>query len=569
VSSAEANLANLEIGQATVEEPARRLFSGPQGWALCLTLLLATGIGRIVSTYHVFNHTIDEPSHIACGIEWWEKGTYTIEAKHTPLARISVALGPYLAGVRGTGATKWQETYPILSSNGRYWQNLTLGRLGVLPYFIIATIVVFLWTKRLFGAPAALIASAIFTFLPTILAHSAVATTDVPLAAMFCWALYAFTLWLRQPTFRTALHFGAATGLALCSKFSTVVFLPACAGPIFISYLVAGKRNWQPLLRSFVVAVLCALVVTWAIYRFSHAPLSEVTKAPDRVATKIFGRSSRMAGFVHQVTSKVPLPAPELFDGIRFLRHQNQAGSRGYLFGHIKEGGWWYFFFVAIALKTPIAVLFLAGIGSLVVAGRYRKNRSDWECAAPLISAVMIMVVTMPSRLDSGVRYVMPMFIFLSMLAGLGLWMLWTRSDHRMLYRTAAVALSAWLIVSSVRAHPDYLAYFNEFGGSDPSRLIVIGDYDWGQDLTRLAKYAHQNSIDHMTIAYDGFFDPDSLDLAHSQRLPCGATPSPGWVALEMRRLRVYPDCYPWLGDRSPVARVGKTMLVYKFDGQQ
>src|SRR5262249_49893959 len=150
-----------------VEEKSAELFSRFRVQAICLAFLLAVGIARIISTYHVFNHTIDEPSHIACGIEWWEKGSYTIETKHTPLARISVALGPYLAGVRGTGATNWQDTYPILSANGHYWRNLTLGRIGVLPYFIITTIVMFLWTKRLFGPSTGLAAAAVFTLLPT------------------------------------------------------------------------------------------------------------------------------------------------------------------------------------------------------------------------------------------------------------------------------------------------------------------------------------------------------------------------------------------------------------------
>src|SRR5271169_437925 len=176
-------------------------FSRPAGWALCLTLFLGVGIVRIVSTYHVFNHTIDEPSHLACGIEWWEKGTYTIEAKHTPLARISIAFLPYMAGLRAPEQfTKWEDTYPILSADGHYWRNLTLARIGVLPYFVICALVVFFWTKRLYGPVAGLVAAGIFTMLPTILAHSAVATTDIAFTAMFCWALYAFTSWLRQPT---------------------------------------------------------------------------------------------------------------------------------------------------------------------------------------------------------------------------------------------------------------------------------------------------------------------------------------------------------------------------------
>jgi hypothetical protein len=43
--------------------------------AVLLLILIASV--RIVSTYTVFNHTSDEPNHIACGMEWLDRGTYT------------------------------------------------------------------------------------------------------------------------------------------------------------------------------------------------------------------------------------------------------------------------------------------------------------------------------------------------------------------------------------------------------------------------------------------------------------------------------------------------------------
>jgi len=525
---------------------------------------LAIAVWRIVSTYHVFNHTIDEPSHIACGIEWWEKGVYQIETKHAPLARISVALGPYLAGVHAIEASTWRDTYPILSADGHYWRNLTLGRIGVLPYFVIATIVVFLWTKRLFGAPTALLAAAIFTLLPTMLAHSAVATTDVPLAAMFCCALYAFTLWLREPTWRTAAQFGVTTGLSLSTKFSTLVFLPACAAAILVFYAAAGQRNWRALFRTLAVVALCAFFVTWAVYRFSHAPLNQVTKLPDRAAAKVFGNSSRVTAAVHHVTSWVPVPAPELFDGIRTLRNQNSEGYRGFLFDRVRMGGWWYFFLVALALKTPLAVLLLAAVGVVAVVRRYSRNRGDWETVVPLAAAAMVMIVTAPSRINIGVRHVLPMYVFLSILAAVGLAMLWARRDQRLISRTAAILLCAWLAISSARSHPDYLAYFNEFGGRDPSRLLVVSDFDWGQDLARLSTYLREQQVKHVTIVFDGYFVPDSLGLPETLLITtqCDAKPA-GWVAMEVRRARLHPDCYPWLAQQHLITTVGKTMWIY------
>lgn len=531
------------------------------GWTLVLTALLVIAVLRIVATYHVFNHTIDEPSHIAGGIEWWEKGTYTLEPKHTPLARISVALGPYLAGVRGTGATRWQDTYPILSENGTYWRNLILGRLGVLPYFVIATLVMFFWTKRLFGVHTALLAVAIFTQLPTILAHSSNATTDVPLTAMFCCSLYGLIVWLREPAPKTAALLGVATGLALCTKLSTLVFLPACALPLLVTYYLSGKAHWRSLLRTTPVVVVLMAVTVWGVYRFSHVPLEQVTHIPDRAAAKVFGRSSRITGMVHVIANHVPVPAPEFFYGIRMLRDQNREGSRGFLFGRVREGGWWYFFFVAVALKTPLAVLLLAILGSIAIWRKYWHNRVDWEISAPLLSFVMLMIVTTPAHLDSGVRYVLPVFVFLSILAALGLSTLW---EHRRRAPARALAgiLFAWLAVSSAWCHPDYLAYFNELAGSDPSRIIVVGDLDWGQDYSRLASFLRERSVTHVSIASDTFFEPGPLGLPETTLLGCNEPPH-GWAALELRRLRLHPECYQWSAQQQLVAKVGKTMLVY------
>jgi hypothetical protein len=529
--------------------------------AACITLLLLVAGLRIVSTYRVFNHTIDEASHIEGGIEWWQKGTYTLEPKHTPLARLSVALGPYLSGARWTNPRSWTEAAPVLSANGHYWRNLTLGRMGILPYFVIATLVVFFWTKRLFGAAGGLIAVAIFTQLPTVLTHSSVATTDLPLTAMFCWALYAFTRWLEDPSSKTAALFGVATGLALATKLSTLVFLPACALPIFVAYARNRNWNWRVLIRGLAVAALCGFLSLWAIYRFSHAPIASITQVPDHAASRVFGPSSRVTGLVSSITHHVHLPAPELLDGVRFLRNQNSAGSRGFLFGHIKEGGWWYFFLVALALKTPIAALILGVIGAVVVVLRYAKNPSEWQFIAPLTSFAMIMLASMPSNLDSGVRYVLPVYVFMSTLAAAGALSLWN-SRKPVLARGAVTVLLAWLTVSSAICHPDYLSYFNELGGKDPSRLIVVGDYDWGQDLSRLATYVREHSIQHITIAYDGFYVPEALDLSNSEHLFCKANPS-GWVAVEVRRARLYPECYPWLPKQNRVAVVGKTMWIY------
>src|SRR5271165_2422004 len=224
-------------------EPRPSFLQRPAVSMIVVALLIGIGILRIVSTYHVFNATIDEGPHLACGIQWFQ-GTYTYDQKHTPIARISVALLPYLAGVRGQGDPSfWQEGVLVLSSGGRYWHTLTLARIGVLPFFVLCTVFIFLWTKRVYGYATASVAAGIFTMLPVVLAHSALATTDIALAAFFTLAVYAFTRWLEAPNWRTAAGFGFATGLAISTKLSTLAFLPAAMAGILLLYFVTKRRD--------------------------------------------------------------------------------------------------------------------------------------------------------------------------------------------------------------------------------------------------------------------------------------------------------------------------------------
>jgi hypothetical protein len=556
---------------------------------LAVALLIVIGILRIVSTYHVFNGTIDEGAHLACGMQWFQN-VYTYDQKHTPIARVSIALLPYLDGLRSYGdRSYWQEGVLLLSSGGHYWHNLTLARIGVLPYFVLAIVVVFLWTRRVHGSTTALIAAGIFSMLPVVLGHSAIATTDIPLTAFFLTAVYAFTRWLSAPSWRTSAGFGIATGLAIATKLSTLAFLPATMAGILPLYLATRRRTvsrvseshdgagpWkmQNVMGSIAIIMTCILLVIWAAYRFSHAPIYQFSTAPDKIATALFGSSSSAAKGVHVLTTKLQLPAPEFYSGLRELRDMNRLSPPSYMFGQVKHGGWWYFYPVAIAVKTPIAVLLLAIIGAVSLAVRWFRTRTDWQQLVPLVAVLAIFVIAAPSKLDMGSRHVMPIVAFLSMLAAVGAVRLWnpraarahdSQPESRVALgagRAAVMVLSAWFIVSSVRAHPDYLSNFNELGGSNPSNILVISDLDWGQDLTRLATYLREQQVKHLSMAYNNYFDAAALGLPETVALKCGE-PATGWVAIEEDGARVHSECYQWITSQPLRAYIGNSMRVY------
>src|SRR5215469_15121981 len=109
-------------------------------WAvLAAAALVVIGSLRIISTYTVFNHTIDEPDNLAAGMEYLSTGRFLYEDVHPPLARVMAAIGPFLAGERfHRGPDSFQEGYRILGTGAHYDRILALGRAGILPFFWIA-----------------------------------------------------------------------------------------------------------------------------------------------------------------------------------------------------------------------------------------------------------------------------------------------------------------------------------------------------------------------------------------------------------------------------------------------
>src|SRR5262245_6269156 len=182
---------------------------------------------RIVSTYSEISPTWDEPGHMACGLQYLAQHVYRYEAQHPPLARVMSALGPYLAGARPLGIKNQdQEGVAVMYRDGHPAQMLTRMRLGILPFFVAAAFVVWLWARRYFGAAAAALATGLFTLVPTVLAHAGVATTDMPLTACLSAAFFALLLWAGTPTWQHSVLLGATTALAVVSKFTALGFLP-------------------------------------------------------------------------------------------------------------------------------------------------------------------------------------------------------------------------------------------------------------------------------------------------------------------------------------------------------
>ncbi|MDD5657089.1 MAG: hypothetical protein PHF00_07530, partial [Elusimicrobia bacterium] len=119
------------------------------------------------------------------------------------------------------------------------------------------------------------------------------------------------------------------------------------------------------------------------------------------------------------------------------------------------------------------------------------------------------------SKTQIGYRHILPVYPFLVVLGGCGgawLWRLgWKRG------RPAALALAAWLPVSVARAHPHYLAYFNELTGgpAEGYRALIDSNLDWGQGLKPLARSLAAMGNPPIYLSYFGVADPSYFGIRY------------------------------------------------------
>jgi len=541
--------------------------------------LAVIALVRIHSTYHVFSQTTDEPAHIATGMEWLQFGTYTFEPLHPPLARVAVALGPYLTGLRlQDHRNLWVEGNELLQTRGRYLHNLALARLGALPFFLLAAWVVWYWTRMRYGDAAALVATFLFTTSPVVLAHAGLATTDMAATATFALALLAYINFVERPTYRRSVLVGAAAALAVLAKFSALVFLPACGLTLLFARRLwdrqkqndtqAGRASWG---RAIALSALVMFLVVWAGYRFSVSSAADAAARPHYTIDQLVGTSGTLHNTAYAVAEYPFIPAPALLQGLAKLRFKEAAGHKSYLLGQVRQTGWWYFFPVALAVKSTIPFLVLALIGAFYLGGSVRREEGDWIAVAPVVAALTLLVVCMPSHINIGVRHILPIYPLLAIIGGVGACRLWAKPGHA--GSAIVLLLLAWQLISSIRAHPDYLAYFNQFAGAHPEKVLLDSDLDWGQDLLRLSAELQQRKGEQVSIAYAGSsqLDLSNFGLPAFQVLAPGQSAT-GWIAISLLKLKVGgpgqpDDGYSWLEAYQPVALVGRSIRLYYVPG--
>ncbi|MBI3447632.1 MAG: glycosyltransferase family 39 protein [Acidobacteria bacterium] len=526
--------------------------------------LLAAAFFQMHFASAVTSATVDEPAHVTSGYLSLARFDLTINREHPPLTKMIAALPllllhPALPAVTpdapppGTEDFEFDYSRKFLYRANRPDEILAAARAPIMLLTLALGALVFLWARDLAGDAAGLAALFLYCLEPNILAHGRLVTTDMGAAAFSTAFLFALRRALRGGSTRSYAVTGLLLGLALLSKFSTLLLIPLAAALSVADRLMAPRAERPPTApvaaRTWILRAAILLAVAWLVLEAGYG----------------FG------GF----------PLPRLYsEGLALARAKN-ATVEGptYLHGAISPDGFRSYFLVALAVKTPIPILIFGATGIFALAAS-RKGREG--ALFPLFgAAAWIVAMSVLTRAQIGYRYVLPAIPLLCVLGGVGgaaLWgpgsgsraglRGWGRGARVSVARGIAATLAMWLALSAVSIYPYHLAYFNEIAGGPDNgwKWLVDSSLDWGQDLVGLKRRLDSLGDPVINLFYFGTADPDALGIRH---FPYGEN-RPGLFAVSATHLAgVYlpdPDYLADFRSMRPVETIGHSIILYRLD---
>jgi 4-amino-4-deoxy-L-arabinose transferase-like glycosyltransferase len=480
------------------------------------------------------SETFDEPAHLYAGYGYWLHSDFGINPEHPPLVKLVAALpllrdkphypDPVNIFFRFQSAMGGMT---MMSAPGAQ-TILAHARFAVSIFAFALGLLVVLAAREMFGDAAALVALTLFVFDPLILAHGPLIGTDM--GATFCIfaAVYAFYRFFKRPSYLRLGVCCLAAGLALAAKHSAILLFPILAMLIVGELLfVRGHESTSkpaipPLSRwlkgagVFATILVAAIAILWAFYGFRYAarPAGEQIIPPtDAYIQELHYPVERaVIGFAarHRL-----LPESYLF-GFADVTMLSREGRPMFLLGKRYAEGKWFYFPAAFLIKSTIGFLLLLAL--LPFARALRQIPFRREAVFLILPPLIFFGAALTSKLNIGIRHILPAMPFLILLAAAGAVALARQSRA---WAWAVGVLVALHVASSLHAYPNYLPYSNEaFGGpSRTYRLLEDSNVGWGGGLKALDSELAARNISQCWFAYSALPNPADFQIP-CQRIP-------------------------------------------------
>ena len=583
----------------------------------------------------------DETAHIGAGYSYLTQKDMRLNPEHPPLIKDLAAIPLLFLNLNfPTNTDAWQNQI-----NGQWDQGggflfdfgnnadkiLHYARLPIMLLSLLTGLVFFLWSKKLFGSRVALLALFFFAFSPTVIAHSRYVTTDIAATFGFLIGLVAFIGFIQHPSRQRLIVAGIAFGISQVLKFSLFLLVP-----IFLIlgafWLLADEEIWEHknrlklLLKKAIklyfkigIIFLIGFAIVYGVYvwhTWNYPQARELRDASSIISG--FRPHSFVTLDLWLIGHNATRPLGQYLLGLMMVAQRTAGGNSAYFSGQVSSSGWYEYFPTLYLLKETLAfhILTILALG-LAIGKIFRAReksffalrvwlRNNFPIFASIFFIAFYWASSVSNPLNIGIRHVLPTFPFIYMLVAreLVIWISGPKLHEVRSFRDIFFALAkkifaplpkiflvglavAWIALNILAAFPYYLSYYNELAGGSANGYYYATDsnYDWGQDLKRLA----YKTVDFpgKKIYLDYFGGSTSSNGAQRYWLgdrympwysSYGQPPSGSIFAVSANSLmgsqaqavKGFPapkpeDTYSWLRALKPIDRAGISILIYRI----
>jgi len=499
-------------------------------------LLLAILVVQLAFSIREESITWDEDDHIYAGYMSLKTGDFGLNPEHPPLVKMLAAL-PLLAMDLKVPPLQGREFKHEAFLNGKDFvfgndadKVLFRARMAASILTVLLAVLVFCAAREMFGLAAGFVALTLLVFDPNLLAHGAFVTTDAGLSCFLFAAIYAFYRYVKQPTAGRLVVVGIATGLAFATKHTGFLAAPSIALLALVEWLRTRKSEaparrfaFSRAAASLAVIAFLSVGLLWAFYGFRYASRPAGLELNPPAAEYIKGLSRPNELRLLQTISQHKLLPESYLYGLADVRMISDFYA-SYLLGKPYPHGVWFYFPVAMAIKSTIPFLVLLAISIWAIMRRKLPAREVWFLTLP---SILYLIVAMSAHMNIGMRHVLPMYAFLTVLEA-GAAMALGRQSRNWL--AVALVLLAMQVITTVKAYPNFIPYANELWGgpSQTYKLLSDSNADWGQQLKATSRYLQQRGVKECWFSYFA----EGVVPYQYYGIPCKPLPTPDaqWI---------------------------------------
>lgn len=504
------------------------------GIVLGAALLLAVMAAELALSARQQSQTFDEAVHIYAGYRYWKNSDFGVNPEHPPLVKLLAAIPLLRLPLRTPASLPDADFKMVEYAAGRAFlysndaeKILWRARMAAATLTICLGIAVFLVAYAVWGTGPAFLSLALLAFEPNFLAHGALVTTDLGVTLGIFLGVAGFYFYLKKPSAMSLVVAGIAAGVCLGVKHSGILLfpmllllalteLPPLRDPVTRRLAPDLAKRAGRLTASLAVISVIAIGLLWSFYgfRFAARPAGLRVNPPLPEFARYMGHTS--SAIVLRIARWHLLPESYIYGLVDIF---SAATIPTVIFGKFYSSAQWFYFPAVFLVKATLAFLMLCVLAPFGAAFGDRQRRR--EMLFLIVPPVFYLAVAMSSRINYGVRHLLPVFPFLIIFVSLAAWNLARR--HR-----AAAAVVVLLLIchaaSSLRAFPNYIPYANELWGGPAKTHEILADsnVDWGQGLVAMKRYIDRNQIKD---CWFGYFGSLIVDVSY-YGIPCKPLPT-------------------------------------------